>query len=97
MKGNYFVYITTNLRKTVLYSGVTNDLAIRLQQHYHNRGNTKTFAQKYYCYKLLYYERYTNINMAIEREKEMKNLSREQKKILIKETNPDWDFLVITE
>lgn len=97
MKGNYFVYITTNPRKTVLYTGVTNDLVIRLQQHYQNRGNPKTFAGKYYCYKLLYYERYPDVNQAIEREKEMKDLSREQKELLIHKVNPDKVFLVISE
>ncbi len=97
MKGNYFVYITTNPKKTVLYTGVTNDLVIRLQQHYQNRGNAKTFAGKYYCYKLLYYERYTHVNQAIEREMEIKNMSREGKEVLIQEVNPNWAFLVVTE
>ena len=53
---NYFVYIITNPRKTVLYTGMTNDLSVRVQQHYENRGNKKTFAGRYYCYKLLYFE-----------------------------------------
>ena len=44
LKGNYFVYITTNPGRTVLYTGVTNDLEVRLRQHYENRGNKKTFA-----------------------------------------------------
>ncbi len=97
MKGNYFVYITTNPRKTVLYTGVTNDLTVRLQQHCQNRGNSETFAGKYYCYKLLYYERYSDATMAIEREKEVKDLSREEKKRLIQASNPDWAFLVVTD
>ena len=97
MKGNYFVYITTNPRQTVLYTGVTNDLVIRLPQYYQNRGNPKTFAGKYYRYKLLYYERYPDVNQAIEREKEMKDLSREQKELLIHEVNPDKVFLIISE
>lgn len=53
---NYFVYITSNPTKTVLYVGLTNDLKVRLQQHKENRGKSETFAGKYYCYKLLYYE-----------------------------------------
>ena len=97
MKGNYFVYITTNPRKTVLYTGVTNNLTVRLQQHYHNRGNPETFASKYYCYKLLYYERYPAATMAIRREKEIKDLNREAKEALIREANPDWAFLVATD
>lgn len=38
LAGNYFVYITTNPGKTVLYTGVTNDLYTRIFQHYNNRG-----------------------------------------------------------
>jgi len=94
-KGNYFVYITTNPGKTVLYVGVTNDLRLRLQQHYLNKGNKKTFAGRYYCYKLIYYETYSDINQAIEREKEIKNMTREKKEAVIATMNPKWNFLVI--
>ncbi len=90
--GNYFVYITTNPNKTTLYTGVTNDLFTRMKQHYENRGNPKTFAGRYYCYNLIYFERYSNINMTIEREKEIKDLSRTRKEKLIKSMNPKWDF-----
>jgi putative endonuclease len=92
-KGNYYVYITTNPGKTVLYTGVTNDLKLRLQQHYQNRGNKRTFAGRYYCYRLLYFEVYTDINQAIAREKEIKNWSRERKEALIATKNPKWNFL----
>jgi len=95
VKGNYYVYITTNPGKTVLYTGVTNDLTLRLQQHYQNRGNQKTFAGKYYCYKLLYFEMYADIKQAIAREKEIKDLSREKKESLIATRNPKWNFLII--
>jgi len=94
---NYFVYITTNPGKAVLYTGVTNDLAIRLEQHYENRGNKKTFAGRYYCYKLIYYERFGEIASALEREKEIKDLSRAKKEALICEQNPKWNFLDVFE
>jgi len=94
-KGNYYVYITTNPRRTVLYTGVTNDLKVRVKQHYLNRGNKLTFAGKYYCYKLIYYEHYSDINRAITREEEIKDMSREKKAELIASTNPKWNFLVI--
>jgi len=79
VKGNYYVYITTNPGKTVLYTGVTNDLKLRLKQHYQNRGTKKSFAGRYYCYKLIYYETYVNINQAIAREKEIKDMSRKKR------------------
>ena len=94
LKGNYFVYITTNPGRTVLYSGVTNDLKTSLQQHRENRGNRETFAGRYYCYRLLYYQRFSDVNQAIAWEKEVKDLSRAKKEALIRETNPRWDFLL---
>ncbi|WP_202923390.1 GIY-YIG nuclease family protein [Pontibacter pudoricolor] len=51
---NYFVYIITNPGRTVLYTGVMNDLQVRIEQHKTNRGKPETFAGRYYCYKLLY-------------------------------------------
>ncbi|MCJ8164778.1 GIY-YIG nuclease family protein [Pontibacter sp. E15-1] len=94
---NYFVYIISNPGKTVLYVGVTNDLAVRSEQHRENRGKPETFAGRYYCYKLLYSERYTYIQHAIEREKELKLLSREQKMELIKSGNPYLLFLKVND
>ena len=93
--GNYYVYITTNPGKTVLYTGVTNDLKRRLIEHYEHRGNKSTFAGRYYCYKLVYYEYYSDINQAICREKEIKNLNRKGKEELIASMNPKWRFLSI--
>ncbi|GAB3203785.1 putative endonuclease [Pontibacter aydingkolensis] len=90
---NYFVYITTNPRKTTLYVGVTNDLPRRLHEHFMNCGNSATFAGKYYCYNLVYYERHTRIGHAIEREKEIKKWSRSKKEELIESINPFWEFL----
>jgi len=87
-------YITTNPHKTVLYTGVTNDLKTRMRQHYENRGKPSTFAGKYYCYLLIYYERYTDVNMAIEREKEIKDLSRAKKEALIAYDNPKWKTII---
>ena len=81
---NYFTYITTNPRKTVLYVGVTNDLERRLTEHYENRGKPEAFAGKYYCYNLLYSERHLKMIHAIEREKEIKLMSREEKANLVK-------------
>ena len=90
---NYFVYITTNPARTVVYVGMTNDLESRLQQHYDQRGKEKTFAGRYFCFKLIYYERHSDVNHAIEREKEIKKWRREKKEKLINSLNPEWKFL----
>ncbi|UOE47545.1 GIY-YIG nuclease family protein [Mucilaginibacter sp. SMC90] len=90
---NYYVYITTNPGKTVLYIGVTNDISVRVLQHLENRGTNKSFTGKYYCYHLVYYEHFTHIEHAIAREKEIKKWRREKKNALIETTNPGWKFL----
>jgi len=93
MQHNYFVYITTNPAKTVLYIGVTNDLRRRLFEHQENKGNNLSFAGKYFCYNLVYFERFQYIQHAIEREKQLKRWSRKKKENLIKTENPNWNFL----
>jgi putative endonuclease len=92
-KRSYYIYIVTNAARTVLYTGVTNDLVCRLVEHYKNRGKEKTFAGRYYCYNLLYFEEFKYIKDAISREKEIKGWRREKKEALIKTKNPSWMFL----
>jgi putative endonuclease len=95
-KGYHFwTYIVTNAERNVMYTGMTNDLAQRLKEHYDNRGEDKTFAGRYYCYNLVYYEYTTYINNAILREKEIKDMSREKKMSMISTANPGWQFLNI--
>ncbi|WP_242929107.1 GIY-YIG nuclease family protein [Pontibacter vulgaris] len=90
---NYFVYITTNPTKTVLYIGVTNTLQRRLEEHALNAGIAETFAGRYHCHYLVYYERYSQVHHAIEREKELKKWNRKKKEALIQSINPNWNFL----
>ncbi len=91
---NYYIYITTNPEKTVLYTGVTNDLDRRMEEHLaDNNESQKTFAGKYFCYNLIYYEYYAHIEWAIAREKQIKGMSRKKKEALIAKFNPQWRFL----
>jgi putative endonuclease len=89
---NFWVYILTNYKRNVLYIGITNDLAGRLKEHYDNRGKKETFAGRYHCYNLVYYEWYQYVLNALTREKEMKNWARKRKIELIESVNPDWTF-----
>ncbi len=90
----YYIYITTNFTKTVLYTGVTNNLEQRVIEHYLDQGNIKkTFTGKYHVYYLLYHEDFIYINDAIAREKEIKGWKREKKIDLIKTMNPEMKFL----
>ena len=90
---NYYTYILTNRDKSVLYIGVTNDLTRRLQKHWEGKGHGTSFTSKNFCYYLVHYEHFSNINHAIEREKQLKKWRREKKDQLIKSENPDWLFL----
>ena len=91
---NYFVYIITNRNKTVLYVGVTNDLNRRLFEHKEESFKGKrSFAGKYNCIHLVYYEHFYFIEEAIEREKQIKGWTRNKKDELITSFNPEWRFL----
>ena len=76
--------------KSVLYIGFTNNLSQRLIQHKVNKGDPKTFAGRYYCYNLVYYEVHQYVNNAIAREKELKKWTRKKKDDLISSMNPQW-------
>ena len=89
---NFYAYIITNKNKTVLYTGVTNNLQRRLSEH-REKLNPKSFSAKYNLEFLLYYEHFGWIQHAIAREKDIKNLTREKKLNLIKDFNPDLEFL----
>ena len=91
---NYFIYILTNKSKKVLYIGVTNDVKRRIYEHELDANNSKvTFAGKYNCIYLIYWERFTYIDKAIAREKQLKGWNRSKKEKLINELNPEWRFL----
>ena len=77
----------------MLYIGVTNNLKTRLHQHQQNVYNSETFTGKYYCYKLLFYERFERVKDAIAREKQIKRWSRKKKEFLINSANPKQTFL----
>jgi putative endonuclease len=87
-----FVYILTNPKNTVLYTGVTSNLKERVWQHKTKHYQT-SFTAKYKICKLLYFEEYSDIRDAIEREKQIKAGSRRKKIQLIESINPEWKDL----
>ena len=72
---------------------MTNNLQQRIIEHYLNRGKPETYAGKYYCYNLVFYEEYQYVNAAIAREKEIKKWRREKKETLIRAFNAEWNNL----
>ena len=90
---NYFVYILTNDdRHTVLYTGITNDLERRGNEH--SLGKGSAFAKQYNAHKLIYFETYPDPQSAIAREKQLKNWSRKKKDVVIAGSNPEWRDLI---
>jgi putative endonuclease len=83
----YYVYILTNRHRTVLYTGVTNNLQRRLREH--REGRASRFTARYNVTDLLFAERHTSARSAIQREKQIKRWRRDKKLFLIRTVNPD--------
>ncbi len=86
------VYILTNRFHTVLYTGITSDLIVRIQQHL-NKEFPGSFTSKYNTLKLVYYRNFSRIEEAIAEEKRIKGGSRQKKMDLIGSINPKWEDL----
>jgi len=86
------VYILTNDRCTVLYTGVTSNLPQRLWEHL-NRVDRKSFSARYNLMRLVWFEVTGDIRGAILREKQIKNWRRAWKVRLIESLNPEWKDL----
>jgi len=88
MGKRYFVYVLTNRKRGVLYTGVTNDLNRRLGQH--RAKAVPGFTSKYGLMMLVYYEEHSSILEARAREAALKRWRRAWKFALIEGLNPDW-------
>ncbi len=89
---SYFIYIITNFTNTPFYIGVTNNLERRIYEH--RQELVDGFSKKYKLKKLVYFEEYTDIQNALEREKQLKNWHRDWKLNIIKKMNPDFRDLL---
>ena len=85
----YYVYILSNAHRNVIYTGVTNDLVRRVYEH-KNHLDKKSFTSRYNVENLVYFEVTSNIESAIEREKQIKGWNRKHKNKLIESKNPNW-------
>ena len=91
--GDYWVYIMTNERRTVLYIGITNNLQLRVSQH--GCGEGGGFSRRYQLSCLVYYENFPDPNQAIAREKQLKGWTRAKKVALIAKFNPGFVDLAV--
>ena len=87
-----YFYIMTNAHHTVLYCGATNDLYKRVLEH-KNKTFSKSFSARYNVEKLVYFEVFSLVNDAFNREKKIKGGSRKKKIDLIESINPEWKDL----
>ena len=88
---NSYVYILTNQYNTTLYLGATSNLVKRIYEHREKLADG--FSKRYNLNKLVYFEMFGDITNAIAREKQLKAGSRMDKLDLIKNSNPQWNYL----
>ena len=86
------VYIISNKYDTTLYIGVTSDIIQRIAQH--RSGAFGGFSARYNLSKLLYFEEFGSMDVAIAREKQLKSWPRKRKDALISASNPEWKDLL---
>lgn len=87
----YFVYMLASRRNGTLYIGVTNALMRRTFEHMNDLMDG--FTKKYGVHRLVWFENYDNIDVAIAREKQLKGWNRAWKIKLIEKSNPGWNDL----
>lgn len=83
----YYVYILAST-SGVLYTGVTNDLQKRVIEH--RQKLVPGFTKRYNVTKLVYFETFGDIRVAIAREKQIKAWTRKKRVALIQSKNPSW-------
>lgn len=88
------VYILANRKNGALYVGSTSDLFTRLDQHKQGKGSL--FAAKYGIDRLVWYERFSEMEPALRAERRIKEWKRQWKIDLIEKANPHWDDLAGT-
>jgi putative endonuclease len=94
MRDQFYVYILTNKYNKVLYIGITSDLLKRIFEH--KQKYVEGFTKKYNVDKLVYYEIFEDVDLAIAREKYLKSKRRQIKIELIEKSNPQWNDLYIS-
>ncbi len=65
------------------YTGSTRNLKERIEQH--EVGEGANYTRKHLPVELVYYERYSSVSLAFEREQQLKGWSRKKKKALIRD------------
>lgn len=86
-----WIYIMANRKFGVTYVGATTDLIRRAWEHKTNA--VPSFTSTHQCHLLVYFEEHQSINLAMQREHNVKHWVRAWKDQLIEDFNPEWDDL----
>jgi putative endonuclease len=84
----YYVYMSTSASRRALYTGVSNSVYNRKDQHV--ASDDSTFVGHYRAFRIVYIEVFEDVRNAIDREKEIKGWTRAKKEALIRSVNPKW-------
>jgi len=91
---SFYTYIVANRRNGTIYTGMTDDIAVRVHQH--KTKAFKGFSARYGCDKLVWYQVCETREGAFRRERQIKEWRRSWKLKLIEEANPTWNDLYET-
>ena len=91
LSNRYYLYMMANKYLNVLYTGVTNDLRRRVNEH--KEKKIEGFSKQYNIDRLVYYEEFSDVEEAIKREKQLKRYKTTWKASLINQMNPEWKDL----
>ena len=89
----FFVYMLNSSSRRALYTGMTNFLIGRVNEH-RSQNDKRSFASQYRAYRLVYYEEFADVEACIRREKQIKGWSRAKKNALVAAFNPKWRDLL---
>lgn len=78
----YFVYILRTSGNT-LYIGQTNNLKKRIKEHQEKSARSAKYIKYFESFELVYSEIFKTRSQAMQRESQLKKLSRSQKESLI--------------
>lgn len=82
MKSTFYFYMI-RCSDNSLYCGETNNLEKRIKEHNSNSSRSAKYVRARKPVKLVYFEKYSTIQLAMEREREVKKWKKEKKEALI--------------
>ncbi|MDP2172154.1 MAG: GIY-YIG nuclease family protein [Candidatus Cloacimonadaceae bacterium] len=88
---HYYVYILASKTNGTLYTGVTGNLANKIELH--KKGIQEGFTKRFGIHKLVWFQVFEDIRETLLAEKRIKKWNLEWKLNLIEKTNPNWDDL----